>query len=497
MARLTPSQKYGIDFQLMAQKLLPHFWRENSAGANAVLIYEIYNLLSGIATINDEFIDLVGRVRESLDFNNQVLSISELTNDQFDPIERRIIFNVLQNQNLTFRTQQEGNVAILYGSNLTLGTYSDGIDSGLVLFLSGEVRFQDLVLLQYGEGLGLDLVKNYAYQSGQVVQDRYTLWGYNENSLYETAMYTYSDTLDENSRYDKDLIIDIPFKLSVGEAELKEYVESRSETKILVNRQDPILPAPSMCYSLRKVVQSYSGPAIRVRRSSDNAEQDIGFVDGLLDTDSLLSFAGVNDGFVVKVYDQTGLLDLVQASAIYQPKILEGGVVCLMNGKPCLRFSPFFPNFFQTAEINWGLNGAFDISIFNSIQFNSLGSLRGINTIISFDELDSYLDGTNRYNAYSRGGFADSGAFAESSLSNLLISHTWASTNVGIYRNGDLLASSVFLPAIYFVESGSLFINSAFDIMDSDIHEIIVYLYNVDSIRGDINSYINFHYSIY
>ena len=43
-------------------------------------------------------------------------------------------------------------------------------------------------------------------------------------------------------------------------------------------------------YSLRKLNTSYSGSAIRVRRSSDNTEQDIGFVNGVLDTTALLDF---------------------------------------------------------------------------------------------------------------------------------------------------------------------------------------------------------------
>ena len=52
-------------------------------------------------------------------------------------------------------------------------------------------------------------------------------------------------------------------------------------------------------YSLRKLSSSYSGNAIRVRRSSDNAEQDIGFnVFGELDTVSLLAFAGAGDAFL-------------------------------------------------------------------------------------------------------------------------------------------------------------------------------------------------------
>jgi hypothetical protein len=44
-------------------------------------------------------------------------------------------------------------------------------------------------------------------------------------------------------------------------------------------------------YSLRKLRAAYSGSAVRVRRSSDNTEQDIGFTtQGELDTASLLSF---------------------------------------------------------------------------------------------------------------------------------------------------------------------------------------------------------------
>ena len=52
-------------------------------------------------------------------------------------------------------------------------------------------------------------------------------------------------------------------------------------------------PNAAAAYSLRKLSTSYQGPAIRVRRSSDNQEQDIYF-DSLsnLDTNSLTSFVG-------------------------------------------------------------------------------------------------------------------------------------------------------------------------------------------------------------
>ena len=45
-------------------------------------------------------------------------------------------------------------------------------------------------------------------------------------------------------------------------------------------------------YSLRKLRSGYTGSAIRVRRSSDNTERDMGFYDNELDTVALLDFCG-------------------------------------------------------------------------------------------------------------------------------------------------------------------------------------------------------------
>jgi hypothetical protein len=47
-------------------------------------------------------------------------------------------------------------------------------------------------------------------------------------------------------------------------------------------------------YSLRKVKSDYEGSAVKVRRSSDDAVQDIGFVGNELDTTSLLAFVNAD-----------------------------------------------------------------------------------------------------------------------------------------------------------------------------------------------------------
>ena len=81
-------------------------------------------------------------------------------------------------------------------------------------------------------------------------------------------------------------------------------------------------------YSTRLHVAGYAGSALRVRRSSDNTEQDIGFVGGLLDTASLATFVGANNGLVSKWYDQSGGgNDFAQATTSLQPSIVSSGTI--------------------------------------------------------------------------------------------------------------------------------------------------------------------------
>lgn len=78
-------------------------------------------------------------------------------------------------------------------------------------------------------------------------------------------------------------------------------------------------------FSLQKIKSDYSGSAIRVRRSSDNAEQDIGFTANALDSSSLLTFVSSGDGFVTTAYNQTGGTNFTQTTANNQPKIVSSG----------------------------------------------------------------------------------------------------------------------------------------------------------------------------
>ena len=93
----------------------------------------------------------------------------------------------------------------------------------------------------------------------------------------------------------------------------------------------------------RKLRAAYSGACMRVRRSSDSTEQDIGF-DGSnnLDETALLAFVGSGDGFVTKLYDQTSSptnKNLVQTTQSRQPKIAVAGVVQRIGSAPAMLFS--------------------------------------------------------------------------------------------------------------------------------------------------------------
>lgn len=92
-------------------------------------------------------------------------------------------------------------------------------------------------------------------------------------------------------------------------------------------------------YSFRKLSSTYTGNCIRVRRSSDNTEQNFGFVNNVLDTASLLTFVGAGNGFIVIWYDQSGNgYNVSIGAAVQQPSIVSGGVLATRNGKTVTNF---------------------------------------------------------------------------------------------------------------------------------------------------------------
>ena len=107
----------------------------------------------------------------------------------------------------------------------------------------------------------------------------------------------------------------------------------------------------TVAYSLRKLSSS-STNAIRVRRSSDNTEQDIGFVGEDLDTSALTTFTGAGEGYITKWYDQSGNSnDAIQTTTSAQPLIVSGGTVESVNSKSAINFNGTTDYFDLTSAI--------------------------------------------------------------------------------------------------------------------------------------------------
>jgi hypothetical protein len=119
-------------------------------------------------------------------------------------------------------------------------------------------------------------------------------------------------------------------------------------------------PGATAGYSVRKLSTTYSGAAIRVRRSSDNTEQDIGFSGVNLDETALTTFVGAGNGFVTKWYDQGGSgRDFLQSTANEQPRIVSSGTIDKANTIPSLFFGTANIKYMEVALAN---ESAFDFT---------------------------------------------------------------------------------------------------------------------------------------
>jgi hypothetical protein len=102
---------------------------------------------------------------------------------------------------------------------------------------------------------------------------------------------------------------------------------------------DLIFAIAFVAYGLRRLSRFWTGAAIRVMRTSDDAELDIGFIGEDLDVVTLLVFVGSGNGEIVIWYDQSGNGRHAVSTAGRRPRIVNAGVLDIANGKPAVRFN--------------------------------------------------------------------------------------------------------------------------------------------------------------
>jgi len=116
--------------------------------------------------------------------------------------------------------------------------------------------------------------------------------------------------------------------------------------------------SPAAAYSTRRLRSAYAGPLLQLRRSTDNATQDIGTtVAGGLDVIALTNFCGAASCFVTTWYDQSGnARHASQATASLQPRLVNAGTLETENSLPSLYFSGAASATLKTANVALGFS---------------------------------------------------------------------------------------------------------------------------------------------
>lgn len=271
-----------------------------------------------------------------------------------------------------------------------------------------------------------------------------------------------------------------------------------------------LYPNAAAAYSVRKLRTAYTGSAIRVRRSSDNAESDIGFTAlGNLDTTSLTSFCGAGNGFVTTWYDQSGnARNATQTTAVNQPQIVSSGSVLTMNSKPCTVFSNSRFNISSNFWTYTGDSTVFHTSLNTHTSYQSVVSyFEGVGTSLGIQYTKFPATPTNvSTDVYAPGGMATD--TTQSSNTQYLVTVQWqnwsthkTNGNTIIAINGANQAISAYGSNPSSWATGGVTRIGTFDnnaAWDGKLQELVIYTSalsgtNIDGAESNINTY----YGIY
>ena len=286
------------------------------------------------------------------------------------------------------------------------------------------------------------------------------------------------------------------------ETDISFNIDGTLNTTQLLNFTKPSAPtfkildnytSASVAFSLRKVRTVYTGAAIRVRRS-DNQESDIGFdANGDLDTTALLNFVGSGDGFVAKWYDQSGNNDYAYNNTATSQPRIVIAGVVVTSG--------------NRPAIYWD-NSRPDLLRINTKAWSGVNNIRS-----SFVSM-KWVTGTGNTPIF--GQTSDANYHPDTTGANLILSAAYASNNIkygALYLNGQSKTLNQFSKSIdsnilvSMIQSSQI---GYFNLIGNDrgyaapagyfkgyYSEIIIYGTDQTSNRSLIESNINGYYSIY
>jgi len=267
------------------------------------------------------------------------------------------------------------------------------------------------------------------------------------------------------------------------DATTRVNIEKNQNNYFLIHQEASASPATGLLSEAPNATAAYSvrqlGDAklcMKVRRGSDNATKNIGFVNGVVDTAAIEAFCGNSDGTVDTWYDQSGSGNhATQGTAGSQPKIYDSATgVELENGKPILSFG-----------VNNRFNLSSNLSILNENFFYVTAETVDLTVYGLVDDTDYLRNQLTRY-LLSDGGTLYSSNISPSSGYSV---HS-VINNDGAYQNGTKLAD--FTNALTISADSILEANSA-----GSYQELVIYDSDQSSNRTTAEANINHYYGIY
>lgn len=260
-------------------------------------------------------------------------------------------------------------------------------------------------------------------------------------------------------------------------------------------------PGAAAAYSLRKLDKDYTGNCIRVRRSSDNAERNIGFVGNYCDTTNLKTFCSGTNGFLVTWHDQSDSAKHVsQSTAALQPQIVSSGTLITEGGKVAI-------NGASSALNNLNL-----VYTTNTLFAIAVAKTTGTNTDQSIASQNSGGVGRSNVIAFGTSGtklsyvFNNGASYVNSCSETLTVGTRYLLTNYSFSNNyysavnggtgNNVISGQAFTPISSL--GFSLFRQpNGFNSLTGNIQEVIIWNSDQNTNKAAIELNINSFYAIY
>jgi hypothetical protein len=244
-------------------------------------------------------------------------------------------------------------------------------------------------------------------------------------------------------------------------------------------------------YSVRKLRTAYAGSAFRVRRDSDDTEQDIGFdTDGNLDESALTTFVGANNGLIVTWYDQTtNGNNATQTVQSRQMRVVTSGTVEKIGTKVA-------PDSYRTRTFYIP-----NTVIAVTPPQTTIGVIKPDATSGNFHFMGENLSGTYRFGGHDNRLFLNGGSLISTADGAIAQPHMIAvglcnGASSEIRANGSQEATGNTSGNNYSINAIFGDFNSSSN-MRGNMQEILIYTADKTSDINNIESNINTYFSVY